>query len=100
MTSDHLDISFVWKSVVASCVCVCVAEVRTRVFNVFVSSAKRVRLQRQRLVSRQAQNAFVAIAISAFVCSVISHSEVSSKGYLVASNERICMQCDIVLGGK
>ena len=58
MTSDHLDVSFAWKLLVASCVCV--AEVRTRVFNVFVSSAKRVCLQRQVFVSGPAQNAFVA----------------------------------------
>ena len=49
MSSNHLDLKSVWKSLVASCVCV--AEVRMRVFNafvsstkVFVSSAKRVHL--------------------------------------------------------
>ena len=48
--SIHLDLRSVWKCLVASCVCV--AEVRTRVFNsfasstkVFVSSVKRVHLQ-------------------------------------------------------
>ena len=49
VTSNHLDISSVWKSLVASCSCV--VEVRTRNFNVLVSStkmfisrAKRIRL--------------------------------------------------------
>ena len=48
--SNHLDLRSVWKSLVASCVCV--AELRMRVFNsfvsstkVFVSGVKRVRLQ-------------------------------------------------------
>ena len=49
MSSNHLGIRSESKSLVASCVCVCVcvcvAQVRTRVFNAFVSSAKRVRLQ-------------------------------------------------------
>ena len=54
MSSNHLDlhVSSVWKLLIASCVCVCVTEVQTRVFNAFVSStkvlissAKRVRLQ-------------------------------------------------------
>ena len=38
MSSNHLDLRSVWKSLVASCLCE--AEVRTHVFNVFVSSTK------------------------------------------------------------
>ena len=51
--SDYLDISSAWKSLVASCVCV--AEARKLIFNmfvsstkVFISSMKCVRLQCQR----------------------------------------------------
>ena len=55
VSSNHLGLRSVWKSLVASCVCVCVAQVRTRVFDVFVSSAKRVRLQ----LSLQLDSAFV-----------------------------------------
>ena len=40
MSSDHLEISSVRKSLVASCVCVCVGEVLTHVFNMFVSSTE------------------------------------------------------------
>ena len=58
-----LDISSVWKSLVAGCVCA--TEVRTCVLNVLVfstevsiSSAKRVRVQRQKCLS-PVQNVFV-----------------------------------------
>ena len=98
MTSDHLDVSFVWKSVVASCMCV--AGVRSRVFNVFVSSAKRVCLQRQMCSFPDQHKMRSSLAINAFGCSVILYSEVSSRGYLVASDKRICLQCDIVFGGE
>ena len=56
VTSNHLDISSVWKSLVASSVCV--DEVGTRVFNVFISSikafvfsAKCIRLQHQKCLA-------------------------------------------------
>ena len=69
MTSDHLDISFVWKSLVhvASCVCVWL-KFEARVFNIFVSSVKLVHLQHEMcsspvpkmFVSGPAQNTFIA----------------------------------------
>ena len=70
------------------------AEVRTLVFNVFVSSAKCVRLQRKMrsspvpsvhlLASTKARS---LLAINEFVCNVISCSEESSRGYLVTSDD-------------
>ena len=33
-----------------------------------------------------------------FVCSVLSYLEANSTGYLVASNERVFLQCDIMFG--
>ena len=83
VTSNHLDISSVYKFLVASCLSV--ADVRTRVFNalvsstkVFVSRAKRVLLHAasQMFVSstkriRPARNALI-------VCNMISYSKVSS----------------------
>ena len=73
MTSNHLDITSVWKSLVASCVCVCVAEVRTSVFNTFVSSAKCVHLQHKNcFFLSPAQNVFVAIQLKLlFTISVV-----------------------------
>ena len=74
MSSNHVDISSVWKSLVA--ICVRVAEVQMRIFNaivssikVFVSSAKHVCLQYQ--CSSPTQNVS-SLAISVIVCSVIS----------------------------
>ena len=56
MSSNHLDLRSVWKSLVASCMCV--AEVQTFVFNafisstkVFVSNVKHIRLQPKVFVS-------------------------------------------------
>ena len=98
MTSDHLDVSFVWKSVVASCVCV--AGVRSCVFNVFVSSAKRVCLQRQKCSSPDQHKTRSSLAINEIGCSVMLYSEVSSRGYLVTSDKRVCLRCDIVFGGE
>ena len=77
MTSDHLDLSFVWS------VCVCVwwkfecpfSMYSFAARNKFVSSTKSVHLQ---------HNARSLLAINVFACSVISYSEVSSRGYLVA----------------
>ena len=73
MTSDNLEISYVWKPLVASCVCV--AEVRTRVFSVFVSSVKCARLLCQRC-SPPGRNTFVV------------------------SDKRVSLQCDIVFEGE
>ena len=82
----------------------CVAEARTHVFNAFVSSAevfgsstKRVRLQRQKY-SSPAQNAFVAS--SKFVRRSDSYLEVSSRDRLVASDERVRLQCELMFGGE
>ena len=102
--SNHLDINSAWKSLVAMCVFVCVAEARTRVFNtfvssakVFISSAKRVRLQRQKC-SSPSQNVFVA-SDKHVRLQCDSYLEVSSKDCLVASDERVRLQCEIIFGG-
>ena len=97
MTSDHLDKNSVWKSLVAS---VCVAGVRTYIFNVFVSSAKRARLQRQKCSSPDQHKTRSSLAMNAFVCSVMSHSEVSSRDCLVGSDQHVRLQCDIEFGGE
>ena len=114
VTSDHLGISCDCKSLKASCVCV--EEVQTRVFSVFISSAKLVHLQCQKCLS-PGKNTFVAsdtckcclsavwyrirrwmaeaislLAINAFVCCVIWCLEVSSRDYLVASNKCILLE--------
>ena len=68
MTSDHLDVTFVWKSLVASCVRVWLKFERT--FSACSSPA------RNTFVSGPAQNAFVA------------------------SDKRVCLQCDIVFGSE
>ena len=47
-----------------------------RIFNVFVSSAKRVRLQRQKCSSLDQHKTRSSLAINGFVCSEISYSEV------------------------
>ena len=78
----------------------CVAGVRTYVFNVFVSSAKRASLQRQKCSSPDQHKTRLSLAINAFVCSVMSCSEVSSRGCLVASDQHIRLQCDIEFGGE
>ena len=41
-----------------------------------------------------------SLAITAFVCSVMSCSEESNRGYLVASDDAFVCSCDIVLGGE
>ena len=86
MTSDHLDISYVWKSLVASCVCVWLK------FKCTLSMCSSSSPDHHKTRS--------SLAINPFVCSVISYSEVSSKGYLVTSDKRVCLQYDIVLGGE
>ena len=80
-----------------------VAEVRTHVFIVFVSSAERVRLQRQKYIivssaisDRLQHKTGLSLVISSFVCSAISYLEVSSRGGLIASDERVRLQCNIV----
>ena len=69
--------------------CVCVAGVRTYVFDLFVSSAKRARLQRQKCSSPDQHKTHSLLAMNAFVCSVMSCSDVSSRGYLVASDQHV-----------
>ena len=83
----------------------CVAEARTRGFNtfvysakVFISSTKRVHLQRQKCLS-PAQNAFVA-SNKHVRRQFDSYLEVSSRAYLVASDERVRLQCEIMFGGE
>ena len=83
MTSDHIDKSSIWKSLVG----VCIDGVWIRIFNMFVSSMKRVRLQCQKCSSLHQHKTRSLLAINVFVCSVISYSKVSSRGYLVASDD-------------
>ena len=59
------------------------------VFNLFVSSAKRARLQRQKCSSPDQHKTRSSLAMNAFVCSVMSCSDVSSRGYLVASDQHV-----------
>ena len=85
MTRNHLDISFVWKSLVANCVCMwlkfelafstCLSPAQ----NAFVSSAK--------CSSPYQHKTRSLLAINAVACSVISYSEESSRGNLVASDD-------------
>ena len=70
-------VSSVRKSLVA--ICACVAEVRTRVFNMFVTSTKRVGLQHQNCSSPDQHNTCSSLAMNAFVCVVISCSEVVAE---------------------
>ena len=42
----------------------------------------------------------MSLDIKVFICSVMSSSEVNSRGYLVSSDKRVCLQCDIVFGGE
>ena len=83
----------------------CVAEARMRWFNTFVysaklflSSTKRVRLQRQKC-SSAAQNSFVA-SNKQVRREVDSYLKVSSRAYLVASYECVRLQCEIVFGDE
>ena len=70
----------------------CVAGVRTAHFQrVCLQLETRPSPVPKVFVSRPAQNAS-SLAINAFVCSVIPYSEVSSRGYLVASDKRVCLQ--------
>ena len=79
----------------------CVAGVRTYVFNLsparkaLVSSAKSVRLQLKsvRLQTMQHKTRS-SLAMNAFVGSVMSCSEVSSRGYLVASDQHVV--CSVI----
>ena len=78
----------------------CVAGVRTYVFNVFVSSTKRAPLQCQKCSSPDQHKTLSSLAINMFVCSVMSCLEVSSRGCLVASDEHVRLQCDIEFRGE
>ena len=55
----------------------------------FVSSAKHARLQRQKCSSPDQHKTCSSLAMNAFVCSVMSCSEVSSRGYLVVSDQHL-----------
>ena len=57
------------------------------VFNMFVSSTKHIHLQCQKRLFLDQHKMRSSLGINAFVCSVISYSEVSSRGYLVLSND-------------
>ena len=83
----------------------CVAEARTRVFNAFVSSAKlfsssmkRVHLQRQKY-SSPAQNTFVA-SNKPVRQQCDPYFDVSSTEYLIASDECVCVQFELMFGGE
>ena len=78
----------------------CVAGVRTHIFNVFVSSAKRARLQRQKCSCPDQHKTSSSLAMNVFVCSVMSCSEVTSRGCFVASDQHVRLQCDIEFGGE
>ena len=85
VNTDHLNISFVWKSMVSSCVCVWLKFKRSfstcwsPAQNAFVSSAK---------CSSPGQHKTCSfLAINEFVCNVISCLEESSIGYLVTSDD-------------
>ena len=100
MTSDLLDISFVWKLL-----CVCLRMKFKHAFSTCSSPMPKV------FISRPAQthlslviNTFACsvlleaislLAINMFVCSVILCSEVSSRGYLVASDDMFI--CSVIL---
>ena len=104
MTSNHLD-RLCLEVAGSVCVCVCVIEVRMHFFNTFVSSAKafisstkRVRLEHQNVCLQHKMRSL--LVINRFVCSVISYLEMSSRDYLVTSEERVCLQCDTAFGGE
>ena len=95
----------VTQSLVASCVWLKLEPS----FSLLVSSAKVCSSP----APKESQNAFVASDIftysvipylevtsrdylNTFVCSVIWYLEASSREYLVASNERLRLQCDVV----
>ena len=63
-----------------------------RVFVVFISSVKRIHLQRQKCSSPDQHKTRSSLAINTFVCSAMSYFEVSRGGYLVASNKQVCLQ--------
>ena len=78
----------------------CVAGVRTHVFNVFVSSFKCTHLQHQKCSSPDQHKTRSSIAMNAFVCSVMLCLEGSSRGCLVASDQHVRLQCDIEFGDE
>ena len=78
----------------------CVAEVLTRVFDVFVSSVKRRSSPKPSVRLRTSTKTRSLPAINTFACNVISYWEVNSRGYVVASDKRICLLCDTVFRGE
>ena len=110
MTSNHVHTISVWKSLETSSVrsvasCVCVSLKLERAFSTRSSPSalydvdlqlERVRLQCQKC-SSPTQNSFVASDKHVRLhCD--SYLKESSKDYLVASNERVRLQCKIIFG--
>ena len=85
--SNHLDINSAWKSVVASCVCVCLNLERTFSTRlspvlVFISSVKHIRFQQQKGFA-PAENVFAGSNKRVRLqCDL--YLEVSSRDYIVA----------------
>ena len=98
MSSSYLNMSFVWKSMVASYMFVHVADVGMRVFNTFISSTKLFVSSKKCVCIQRLNCSFPARNV--FVCSVILYSEVSSRDYLVSSDKRISLQFDIIFKGE
>ena len=73
VSSSYLNMSFVWKSMVASYMFVHVADVGMRVFNTFISSTK-LFVSSKKCVCIQRLNCS-SPAWNVFVCSVILYSE-------------------------
>ena len=83
----------------------CMAKARTRTFSAFISSTKlfisntkRIRLQRQKY-SSLAQNAFIA-SNKPVRLQCDPYFEMSSRKYLVASDERVRLQCELMFVGE
>ena len=97
---NHLDINFAWKSLVASCVCVCVCVCVwlkfEHVFSTRSSPALKCSSPMQKC-SSSAQNVLVASDKHDLQCDLCL--EVSSRDYLITSNEHVRLQCEIIFGG-
>ena len=62
----------------------------------FIASDQHVRLQCEIVFEDEYIAETVSLlTMNAFVCSVLSYSEVSSADYLVANDECVCLQCAI-----
>ena len=127
VTRNHVDINSVWKSLDTSCVCVCVAEVQTRVFNTFVavcvascvcgadarahvfnafiSSAKAFISSSNSFVSsaksvRPQHKMRSSLAINMFVCSAIRIWRYVAKTLAIASDKHVRLLCGIIFEGE